>query len=83
MSSAILTSCVPPVAVRRRQQSEQEMSRSLDGKRVVILGGTSEIGLATSKAAQREGAFVVVASSRQHSREPSEATKPLRNDRAE
>jgi NAD(P)-dependent dehydrogenase (short-subunit alcohol dehydrogenase family) len=37
---------------------------SLSGKRVVILGGTSGIGLATAKAAQREGAFIVVASSR-------------------
>ena len=40
------------------------MSTSLDGKRVVILGGTSGIGLATAKAAQGEGALVVVASSR-------------------
>ena len=38
---------------------------SLNGKRVVILGGTSGIGLATAKAAQQEGAVVVVASSRQ------------------
>jgi NAD(P)-dependent dehydrogenase (short-subunit alcohol dehydrogenase family) len=40
------------------------MSMSLNGKRVVILGGTSGIGLATAKAAQQEGAVVVVASSR-------------------
>ena len=37
---------------------------SMDGKRVVILGGTSGIGLATAKAAEREGAAVVIASSR-------------------
>jgi NAD(P)-dependent dehydrogenase (short-subunit alcohol dehydrogenase family) len=37
---------------------------SLSGKRVVILGGTSGIGLATAKAAQHEGAAIVVASSR-------------------
>jgi NAD(P)-dependent dehydrogenase (short-subunit alcohol dehydrogenase family) len=36
----------------------------LNGKRVVILGGTSGIGLATAKAAQKQGATVVVASSR-------------------
>jgi NAD(P)-dependent dehydrogenase (short-subunit alcohol dehydrogenase family) len=36
---------------------------SLSSKRIVILGGTSGIGLATAKAAQREGAMVVVASS--------------------
>jgi NAD(P)-dependent dehydrogenase (short-subunit alcohol dehydrogenase family) len=36
----------------------------LNGKRVVILGGTSGIGLATAKAAQGQGAAVVVASSR-------------------
>jgi NAD(P)-dependent dehydrogenase (short-subunit alcohol dehydrogenase family) len=41
------------------------MSMSLDGKRVVILGGTSGIGFATAKAAQREGAVVAVVSSRQ------------------
>src|ERR1700722_16889004 len=44
--------------------SEQEMIVGLNGKRVVILGGTSGIGLATAKAAQGQGAAVVVASSR-------------------
>ncbi|WP_348789895.1 SDR family oxidoreductase [Leifsonia sp. NPDC080035] len=40
---------------------------SLDGKRVVIIGGTSGIGLATAHAAVDAGAEVVVASSRQAS----------------
>jgi NAD(P)-dependent dehydrogenase (short-subunit alcohol dehydrogenase family) len=40
------------------------MCASLNGKRIVILGGTSGIGLAAAKAAQREGAMIVVASSR-------------------
>ena len=41
------------------------MSTSLSGKRIVILGGTSGIGLATALAAEREGAHLVVSSSRQ------------------
>ncbi len=36
---------------------------SLNGKRVVVLGGTSGIGLAVAEAAAREGAIPVVASS--------------------
>src|ERR1700730_8712754 len=40
------------------------MIMGLNEKRMVILGGTSGIGLATAKAVQREGAAVVVASSR-------------------
>ena len=36
----------------------------LNGKRVVILGGTSGTGLVTAKAAQGQGAAVLVASSR-------------------
>jgi NAD(P)-dependent dehydrogenase (short-subunit alcohol dehydrogenase family) len=39
----------------------------LSGKRVVLLGGTSGIGLATAKAASAEGAHVTVVSSRQMS----------------
>jgi len=39
----------------------------LSGKRVVLLGGTSGIGLATAKAVSAEGAQAVVASSRQSS----------------
>ena len=37
---------------------------SLDNKRIVVLGGSSGIGLATAQAAAREGALVVIASSR-------------------
>lgn len=33
---------------------------TLDGKRIVILGGSSGIGLATAKAAQAEGARIVI-----------------------
>jgi NAD(P)-dependent dehydrogenase (short-subunit alcohol dehydrogenase family) len=40
------------------------MSVNLEGRRVLILGGTSGIGLAVAKAVEREGALVVVASSR-------------------
>jgi NAD(P)-dependent dehydrogenase (short-subunit alcohol dehydrogenase family) len=40
-------------------------NRSLRGKRIVLLGGTSGFGLATAKAAAQEGAQIVVASSRQ------------------
>lgn len=35
----------------------------LKDQRIVILGGTSGIGLATAKAAAEEGATVIVASS--------------------
>ncbi|HEX3792191.1 MAG TPA: SDR family oxidoreductase [Pseudonocardiaceae bacterium] len=38
---------------------------TLDGKRVVVLGGTNGIGFATARAAAEQGAAVVVASSRQ------------------
>lgn len=37
---------------------------TLEGKRIVVLGGSSGIGLATAQAAAREGASVVIASSR-------------------
>jgi NAD(P)-dependent dehydrogenase (short-subunit alcohol dehydrogenase family) len=41
--------------------------KSLNGKKIVLLGGTSGIGLATAQAAAAEGAQVIVASSRQDS----------------
>ena len=37
---------------------------TLNGKRIVVLGGSSRIGLATAQAAAQEGAIVVIASSR-------------------
>lgn len=38
---------------------------SIDGKRVVILGGSSGLGLAVARAAAVAGASIVIASSRQ------------------
>ena len=38
---------------------------TLDGKRIVVLGGSSGIGLSVAEAAAGEGAFVVIASSQQ------------------
>ncbi len=40
---------------------------TLNGKRIVLLGGSSGIGLATAEAAAKEGAELVIASSRQAS----------------
>ena len=40
------------------------LNRSLEGQRLVIIGGTSGIGMATAKAASAEGALVIVASSK-------------------
>lgn len=41
----------------------ENSGRSLQGQRVIILGGTSGLGFATAEAAAQEGATVVVASS--------------------
>jgi len=43
----------------------KEGSMTLDGKRIVVLGGSSGIGLAVAQAAAREGGAVVIVSSRQ------------------
>ena len=49
---------------------------SLNGKKVVVLGGSSGIGLATAQAAAREGAAVVIASSRRSRIDQALATLP-------
>lgn len=49
---------------------------SLKHKRVVLLGGTSGIGLATAQAAAKEGAAVVVVSSRQSNVDKAVASLP-------
>jgi NAD(P)-dependent dehydrogenase (short-subunit alcohol dehydrogenase family) len=49
---------------------------TLNGKRIVVLGGSSGIGLATAQAASREGASVVIASSQQARLDQAVATLP-------
>ncbi len=49
---------------------------TLNGKRIVVLGGSSGIGLATAQAAVRERASVVIASSRQARVDEALATLP-------
>jgi NAD(P)-dependent dehydrogenase (short-subunit alcohol dehydrogenase family) len=49
---------------------------TLDGKRIVVLGGSSGIGLATAQAAAREGAALVIASSRKDRIDEALATLP-------
>ena len=49
---------------------------TLNGKRIVVLGGSSGIGLATAQAALREGASVIIASSQQARVEQALSTLP-------
>ena len=49
---------------------------ALDGQRIVVLGGSSGIGLATAQAAAREGATVVIASSQKTRIDEALATLP-------
>jgi NAD(P)-dependent dehydrogenase (short-subunit alcohol dehydrogenase family) len=49
---------------------------TLNGQRIVVLGGSSGIGLATAQAAVREGASVVIASSRKARVDEALATLP-------
>lgn len=48
----------------------------LHGQRIIILGGSSGIGLATAQAAAKEGAEIVIASSRQARVDEALATLP-------
>src|SRR6478609_7023908 len=47
------------------EQLTRQANTSLTNKKVVILGGSSGIGLATAKAAATEGASVIIVSSNQ------------------
>jgi NAD(P)-dependent dehydrogenase (short-subunit alcohol dehydrogenase family) len=54
---------LPPRArVMHAAASKEALMGTLEGTKVVLLGGTSGIGLATAKAAAQKGAMVVVAS---------------------
>jgi NAD(P)-dependent dehydrogenase (short-subunit alcohol dehydrogenase family) len=55
---------------------QKEVRMTLNGQRIVVLGGSSGIGLATAQAAAREGASVVIASSRQARVNEALATLP-------
>lgn len=57
-------------------RNRMETSMTLNGKRIILLGGSSGIGLATAQAAAKEGAQVVIASSRQSSLDKALATLP-------
>jgi NAD(P)-dependent dehydrogenase (short-subunit alcohol dehydrogenase family) len=64
---------VPIISLLRQRQ---EIAMKLKGQRIVILGGSSGIGLATAQAAAREGAAVVIASSRARRVEEALAALP-------
>jgi NAD(P)-dependent dehydrogenase (short-subunit alcohol dehydrogenase family) len=60
----------------RATRNLQEADMDLNGKRVVVLGGSSGIGLATARAAAGQGASVVIASSQQARVDQALATLP-------
>ena len=62
--------CWGPLSVNKNKimkDKETFAKSTLNGKRIVLIGGTSGFGLATAKAAAAEEADVVVVSSRQSS----------------
>jgi len=50
---------------KRKDMNTKDKTFSLEGKRIILLGGSAGIGLATAMAAGAEGAEVVIASSNQ------------------
>jgi NAD(P)-dependent dehydrogenase (short-subunit alcohol dehydrogenase family) len=58
------------------RHSKRSAVVTLKGKRIVVLGGSSGIGLATAQAAAREGAQVVIASSRKERVDAALVTLP-------
>jgi NAD(P)-dependent dehydrogenase (short-subunit alcohol dehydrogenase family) len=52
------------VMQQTKSPARSSLTRSLEGQRIVIIGGTSGFGMATAKAASAEGASVIVASSK-------------------
>ena len=57
-------------------ETQTDYPRRCTGKRIVVLGGTSGMGFATAAMAAREGAAVVVASSRRESVDRAVARLP-------
>jgi NAD(P)-dependent dehydrogenase (short-subunit alcohol dehydrogenase family) len=62
-----LSSAISGSKRQRRIGKQRSKTMTLNGKKIVVLGGTSGIGLAVAQAAAKEGAQVVVASSRKES----------------
>jgi len=57
-------------------ETQTEYTRTFNGKRIVLLGGTLGIGFATAEMAAREGAAIVVASSRRENVDRAVARLP-------
>src|ERR1700733_8004100 len=67
-------------AAKRVPRIVENLNMRLDGKRVVIIGGSSGIGLATARQALAEGAFVTIAGrSEERLRRAAESISPGRD----
>jgi NAD(P)-dependent dehydrogenase (short-subunit alcohol dehydrogenase family) len=62
-----LSSAIFRVEAAPPHWQQRSKTMTLNGKKIVVLGGTSGIGLAVAQAAAKEGAQAVVASSRKES----------------